>query len=157
MNELDDTIAQRLGDILRLDTALKVWNDAPESVDDVPAAIVGEISGTTSSAAYRGLKEATLTVRLILLVAQRGRAGLPKASTLTRPWIGRVLGLLWTHDELSPADEIEPIGEIQTIEWREGNINFGGVDFIGAEFTLTLRVDWQMYYGNGPVGTLPSP
>jgi hypothetical protein len=156
VNELDDTIAQRLGAILRLDTALKVWDDTPESVDDVPAAIVGEISGSMSSAAYRGLKEATVTARVIVLVALRGRAGLPKASTLTRPWVGRVLGLLWTHDELSPSDEMEPIGEIQSIDWKEGNINFGGVDFIGAEFTVEMRVDWQMYFGSGPVGTLPA-
>ncbi len=156
MNELDDTISQRLGDILRLDVALKVFDDAPESVDDVPAAIVGEITGDTSSAAYRGLKEASMTVRVLLLVAQRGRAGLPKASTLMRPWVGRVLGLLWTHDELAPTDEGESIGEIQAIGWREGNIQFGGVDFIGAEFTIEMRVDWQMYYGNGPVGTLPA-
>ena len=156
MNELDATISQRLGAILRIDTALNVHDDAPESVDDVPAAIVGEISGSTSSAAFRGLKEATITVRVILLVALRGKEGLPIASTLTRPWAGRVLGLLWTHDELSPTDEVEPIGEIQSIAWKEGNINFGGVDFIGAEFTVEMRIDWQMYYGSGPVGTLPA-
>jgi hypothetical protein len=156
VNELDDTIAARLGAILRLDGTLNVFDDAPEKVDDVPAAIVAEISGSTSGAAYAGLKEASLTARVLVLVALRGKVGLPKASTLNRPWVGRVLGLLWTHDELAHDVQATPIGQIETIAWREGNIQYGGVDFMGIEFTIEMRVDWQMVYGSGPVGTLPA-
>jgi hypothetical protein len=156
MNELDDTIAARLGAILRLDVALKVHDDAPEKVDDVPAAIVGEITGATSRAAYAGLHEALVTARVLVLVTFRGKTGLPKASTITRPWVGRVLGLLWTHDELTPEANADPIGEIKTIEWKEGYLQYGGAEFVGIEFTIEMRTDWQMIYGSGPVGTLPA-
>lgn len=156
MNELDDTIAARLGAILRLNETLNVFDDAPEKVDDLPAAIVAEINGATNRAAYAGLKEASITARVLVLIALRGKVGLPKASTMMRPWVGRVLGLLWTHDELAHDDAAEPIGEIESIAWREGNIQYGGVDFMGIEFTIELRVDWQMYYSSGPVGVLPS-
>lgn len=155
MNELDDTIAARLGAILRLSADLNVHEAPPESVDDLPAAIVAEINGDMSGAAYNGLHEATLTVRVLLLVKLRGREGLPKAFTDTRLWAGRLLGLLWTHDELSDTDAAEPIAQITNIKWREAKITYGGVDFSGIEFNIEMRVDWQMYYGSGPVGTLP--
>lgn len=156
MNALDDTLAARLADILRLSADLKVYEDPPESVDDLPAAIVAEMNGDMSDAAYNGLKEVTLTARVLFLGALRGREGLPKSFNLTRLWAGRVLGLLWTHDELAAADTAESIAQITNVKWHEGKVVYGGVDFTGIEFNIEMRVDWQMYYGSGPVGTLPN-
>lgn len=155
MNELDDSIAARIARIFRLDSAWNVHEDPPESVDDLPAVIVAEINGDMSSGAYAGLKDTNVTVRLLVLVALRGREGLSKAFSATRPYVNRVLGLLWTHDELSAEGETG-IAEIKTIRWKEGKVTYGGVDFSGIEVNVDLRVDWQMYFGSGPVGTLPA-
>jgi len=140
---------------MREDATWHVFSAPPESVDDVPAFIVAEINGDMSRAAYNGLHEATVGVRCLALIALRGREGLPEAFTRTRLYAGRVLGALWTHDELASEGET-PIGEIKSIRWREAKVTYGGIDYSGIEFTIDLRLDWQMYYGSGPVGTLPA-
>lgn len=155
MNELDDTLAAQLAKIFSLDLELHAHANPPESVDDLPAVLVMELTGDMDGAAYNGLHDATVTARVLLLAALRGREGLPKAFMLTRPLVGRLVGLLWTHDELAAADNETSIAQITHVRWREAKIEYGGMDFSGAEFNIEMRVDWQMYYGSGPVGTLP--
>lgn len=154
MNELDDSIAERIATIFRQDATWHVFAEPPESVDDVPAFIVAEINGDMSGAAFAGMKEATVTARCLALIALRGRDGLSASFAKTRLYASKVLGLLWTHDELA-SDGESSIAEIKSIRWREGKIAWGGQDYSGIEFNIDMRVDWQMYYGSGPVGTLP--
>lgn len=155
MNELDDVLARRLAAIFALDLEIYAHANPPESVDDLPAALVMEFSGDMSKAGYRGLHEATMTARVLLLAALRGREGLPIAMGRTRALVGRAVSLLWTHDELAATTGDDPIAEITQVQWREAKIEYAGVDFSGAEITVQMRVDWQMVYGSGPVGTAP--
>ncbi len=158
MNQFDDVIAEALASILRLELDLTghVHASPPESVDDLPAAIIVETDGDTQRSAYAGQWEATITARLLVLLALRGKDGVEKAVTKARPWVGKILLLFSTHDELAAANDSDVLGEIKAMRWKVRNINYAGVDFSGIEFFVEMRVDWQMCYGSGPVGTLPA-
>lgn len=158
MNEFDDVIALSVAEILGLEPDLlgHVHAAPPEKVDDLPAAIVAETDGDTQRDAYRGGWEATLTVRILLLAKLRGKEGIEAALRSARPWAKKLLLLFAAHDELTPDEADEPLGEIKTIRWKLRNITYAGTDYAGIELFLTVRVDWQIWVNSGPVGTIPT-
>lgn len=143
---MTDRIADAIKRILELDSGIKrVFSDPPESVSAYPTAIVLEVNGESSRSAFGGLWEATIKARVWILVAPRQH--LPHAIRMSRPWVSKVLRLFQERDELAPTDVDEPIGEVIGLEWKEGNLEYAGIQHSGIELTVTARVDQQVVYG----------
>lgn len=157
---MDDVLAAALARIFEQDEDLarQVFENPPESIADLPAVVMVDSQGDTGRAGYGVLWEAVVTMRVLLLAAARGRNSLAEEVRPARPWVGRVLNLLAAHDELVIADDsVEEVGEIQRMRWKMAEIGYGGMMYVGVEFEIDVRVDWQVIADCGRVGSYAAP
>ena len=160
---MDDLIAAAVGQVLETLTGIKdVYVNPPESFGDTPAAVILESSGEAGRDAYRGGWSSLVTLRVVLYVTPRTH--LPEAVKAARPWVQPLLALLATNDEPlyqppTPAPtEAEPepeapdpveTGELQTLTWSVGVVQYAKANYAAIEVVATYRTDWTVTVGCG--------
>lgn len=155
---MDDLVAAALGQLLQTVSGIKaVYVDPPESFGDTPAAVILESSGEAGRDAYRGGWSSLATMRVVLYVTPRTH--LPEAVRAARPWVQPLLALFAENDtplyqpptpaptEGEPEPEApDPLetGELQTLTWSAGVMQYAKTMYAVVEIVATYRTDWTV-------------
>jgi hypothetical protein len=107
---------------------LNVYEHVPESV--TAPAIVNAPTGGVDTHAHAGHREVEFTLRIDFLLSRHTGGGLAGADRALRPYLDKVLPMLWRNQSFGGA-----ANGLRRIEWQYGLvIDYGGTEYLGARF-----------------------
>ena len=107
---------------------IKAWDKAPESLNELPAAVAVPSTGAIQYPRVPGLRQSEHVIKLILFFS---RGDLPTADAQARPFIDQVVRTFDQHLTLGGSVAASGI-----TDYKYGKVSWAGVDYLGVEFSL---------------------